>query len=209
MKKTLLFTLLIICILSTSAQSRNKYKSPSDSRFVFMTSIGAGGGICDIKIPNRTLPNRLYSIRVDQLLAYQFNPNFFMGVTLGMDFWRTTAFIPIGLNLSVNFTKKRIAPHWYMNVGYSFKWYMNSKPENATRVIQGASTGAFAESGIGLKVGLTEKAAMFILADYKMQHSSVKYSVSEPDQPDNSQYFTNREEKHHYHFVGIKIGILY
>ena len=209
MKKTLILILCLGCMLSSFAQEKTKFHDKKDSKFVFMTTIGAAGGAGSIKIPNREIQNRLFAIQVNQLLAYQFNPNFFMGVNLGIDFWRYTAFIPLTLNLSVNFTKTRVSPHWYANMGYSFKWYMNQKPELTTRVIQGAKAGPVVETGLGVNIKVSEKVSLLILATYKMQHSSIKYSIEIPDEPDNSEYFTNSEQNHHYHFGGVKFGILY
>ncbi|MBP5650574.1 MAG: hypothetical protein J6X01_05805 [Bacteroidales bacterium] len=209
MKRILIAFICLSCLFSSFAQEKNKYHDRKDSKFVFMTSINAAGGAGVIKIPNRNIPNRLFSFQVNQLLAYQFNPNFFMGVNLGIDFWQNTAFIPLCLNLSVNFTKTRISPHWFANMGYSFKWYINQKPEQTTRVIQGATPGPVVETGLGINIKVSEKVSLLILATYKMQHSSIKYSVQMPDEPDNSEYFTNAEKNHHYHFGGVKFGILY
>lgn len=209
MKKIILFVLCLALSIPAFSQDKGKYKNPKDSKFVFMTTIAYSGGAGSIKIPNRDIPNKLFDIQVGEVLAYQFNPNFFMGVSLGLDFWRYTAFVPLALNLSVNMTKTRVAPHWFLNAGYSFKWYMNQKPENNTKVIQGAKPGPFVESGLGVNFKISDKVSLLILATYKMQHSSIKYSVEEPGEPDNSEYFTNREQNHHYHFGGVKIGILY
>lgn len=209
MKKHIISIIIIACGVSLFAQEKGKYKDPGDSRFVYMTSIGAMSGAGDIELPDRTLRNRLFQINVNQLIAYQFNPKFFMGVTLGMDIWPRTAFIPIGLNLSTNFIRYRVSPHWYLNAGYAFKWYMASKPETSTKVIHGDNPGPFIESGLGIKIEISKKVSMYIMAQYKMQHSSIKYSVEEPNEPDNSEYFTNRESNHHYHFAGVKIGVLY
>lgn len=209
MKKIILIIACICLIFSSFGQEREKFHDRKDSKFVFMTTIGAAGGAGSIKIPNREIPNKLFNIQVGQLLAYQFNPNFFMGVNLGIDFWRYTAFIPLTLNLSVNFTKTKISPHWFANLGYSFKWYMNQKPELTTRVIQGAKAGPVAETGFGVNIRLNEKVAILFMATYKMQYSSIKYSVLDPNEPDNSEYFTNSEKNNFYHFGGVKIGVLY
>jgi hypothetical protein len=212
MKKIILILISFCCVFGAYAQNKNvkeNLRNPKESKFVFMTTIGAAGGAGSIKIPNREIQNRLFAIQVNQLLAYQFNPNFFMGINLGIDFWRYTAFIPLTLNLSVNFTKTRIAPHWYANMGYSFKWYMNQKPELTTKVIQGAKAGPVVETGLGVNIKVSEKVSLLILATYKMQHSSIKYSVAIPDEPDNSTFFTNQEKNHHYHFGGVKFGVLY
>ncbi len=209
MKKVILIIACICLIFSSFGQEREKFHDRKDSKFVFMTTIGAAGGAGSIKIPNREIPNKLFNIQVGQLLAYQFNPNFFMGVNLGIDFWRYTAFIPLTLNLSVNFTKTKISPHWFANLGYSFKWYMNQKPELTTRVIQGAKAGPVAETGFGVNIRLNEKVAILFMATYKMQYSSIKYSVLDPNEPDNSEYFTNSEKNNFYHFGGVKIGVLY
>ena len=212
MKKLSLIIIYICCVFGSYAQNKNdkeNIRNAKDSKFVYMTSIGVAGGAERIVLPYREIPNRLFSVQVNQLLAYQFNPYFFMGVNLGIDFWRYTAFIPLTLNLSVNFTKTRIRPHWYANMGYSFKWYMNQKPELTTRVIQGAKAGPVVETGLGINIKVSEKVSLLILATYKMQHSCIKYSVPVPNEPDNSEYFTNAEQNHHYHFGGVKFGILY
>lgn len=209
MKKTIIILLCLSCFFGSFAQERNKFKNPKESKFVFMTTLGVAGGAGNIQIPDRDIPNRLFAVQVNQLLAYQFNPYFFMGVNLGIDFWRYTAFIPLTLNLSVNFTKTKIKPHWYANMGYSFKWYMNQKPELTTRVIQGATAGPVVETGLGVNIKVSDKVSLLILATYKMQHSSIKYSILSPDEPDNSEYFTNETKNHHYHFGGVKFGILY
>ncbi len=209
MKKVILILFCFCCVLGSYAQERVKSHDAKDHKFVFMSGIGVSGGAGDFKLPNRTLRNRLFSIQVNQLLAYQFNPNFFMGVNLGIDFWRHTAFIPVTFNLSVNITKTKIAPHWYANLGYSFKWYMNQKPEHATKVIHGAKSGPVAETGFGINIKLNEKVSILLLATYRMQYSSIKYSVLNPDEPDNSEYFTNTDKNNFYHFGGVKLGILY
>ncbi len=212
MKKIITIIICLCCVFGSYAQNkdaRENVRNAKDSKFVFMTTIGVAGGVGSIKIPDREIQNRLFAIQVNQLLAYQFNPYFFMGVNLGIDFWRYTAFIPLTLNLSVNFTKTRIKPHWFANMGYSFKWYMNQKPELTTKVIQGGNPGPVVETGLGINIKVSEKVSLLILATYKMQHSCVKYSVEIPNEPDNSEYFTNAEKNHHYHFGGVKFGILY
>ena len=78
-----------------------------------------------------------------------------------------------------------------------------------TRVIQGAKAGPVAETGLGVNIRLNEKVAILFMATYKMQYSSIKYSVLDPNEPDNSEYFTNSEKNNFYHFGGVKIGVLY
>ena len=86
MKKIILIILCFCCVFGSYAQNKEKFRNAKDSKFVFMSTIGVAGGAGSIKIPNREIQNRLFSVQVNQLLAYQFNPNFFMGVNLGNSF---------------------------------------------------------------------------------------------------------------------------
>ncbi|MCK9339241.1 MAG: hypothetical protein M0P38_04540 [Bacteroidales bacterium] len=212
MKKNHCIIGLILCclLMIPSAQSQNiKTKRTKESKFVYMTSLGFNAGVGILKFENRQIDNRIMVFNVNQLLAYQFNPYVTSGIGLGVDVWKKTAFIPLTANLSINFMDHFVTPHWYVNVGYAFKWYVSSKPEVMERVIQGATPGWHLNSGFGAKIKIKDNLALMIAADYRMQNTTLKYSVSTNYDYDYSLVTTNRTVNKYYHFVGVKIGLWY
>ena len=211
MKKILIILIVALFCLSGYAQRR---ESP-DSKFIYMTSVGYATGLREITLPNdqgeelETVQNRTFDISVNQLLGYQFNPYFQMGLGAGFDFWRYTAFIPIYLNFTVNFTDTKFEPVFYLNAGYSFKWYVSSVPEKADRVVHGTKTGPMGESGIGLRININNKMSLLLAACYKVQYSDVRYTILRPNEQDFSAYSTNARKDALYHFAGIRLGFQY
>ena len=205
MKKTLI--LLVAALLCTSVYAQRR-KTP-DRKFIYMTSLGYATGVGQIELENKTVQNKNFDISVNQLLGYQFNPYFQMGLGAGFDFWRHTAFIPIYLNLTVNFTDTKIEPMFYMNTGYSFKWYVSSIPEKMDRVVHGTKSGPMGEAGIGLRINLNEKLSMVIAACYKNQYTDIRYTILQPGEQDFSAYSTNSQKNVLYHFAGVRLGIQY
>ncbi|MEG2070745.1 MAG: hypothetical protein RR034_05155 [Bacteroidales bacterium] len=208
MKNKILLLLTMTLLLGTSAQAQKKFR-PNERRFVYMSSLNFSAGVGQLKFDDRSIKNDIPTIQVDQLLAYQFNSHFFMGVGAGINVWKYTAFIPLYLNVSVNFMKTKITPHWYANMGYAFKWYVESRPEKMTKVINGAVPGPYGETGLGIHVKITDKVGILVLAHYRMLYSSVKYSTIGGNEVDFSQYATNRAKNVLYHFAGVRLGILY
>lgn len=212
MKKRLSILGLILCVMVAAlpVQSQNvKMSRSKESKFLYMTSLGFNAGVGTLKFEGRTLDNKIPVFNVNQLLAYQFNPYVTAGIGLGVDVWKKTAFIPLTANLSINFMDYMVTPHWYLNAGYAFKWYVSSKPEVMERVIQGAKTGFHLNSGIGAKIKIKDKLALLIAADYRLQHTSLQYSVTANNDYDYSLVTTNRTVSKFYHFVGVKIGLWY
>lgn len=205
MKKTLI--LLVAALLCTSVYAQRR-KTP-DRKFIYMTSLGYATGVGQIEMENKTVQNKNFDISVNQLLGYQFNPYFQMGLGAGFDFWWHTAFIPIYLNLTVNFTDTKIEPMFYMNMGYSFKWYVSSIPEKMDRVVHGTKSGPMGEAGIGLRINLNEKLSMVIAACYKNQYTDIRYTILQPGEQDFSAYSTNSQKNVLYHFAGVRLGIQY
>ena len=158
MKRTFILLIAALFLLNGYAQRR---ETP-DRKFIYMTSVGYATGLGEIHLMNddgeelKTVQNRNFNISVNQLLGYQFNPYFQMGIGAGFDFWRHTAFIPIYLNFTVNFTDTKIEPLFYLNAGYAFKWYVSSVPEKMDRVVHGTKTGPMGEAGIGMRINLYE-----------------------------------------------------
>ena len=206
MKKTLIFLTAMVLCTTLYAQRRHDM---SDRKFIYMTSIGYATGVGQITLEQQTVKNRNFDISVNQLLGYQFNSYFQLGLGAGFDFWKHTAFIPIYLNVTVNFTKTKFVPVFYANMGYSFKWYVSSTPEKMDRVIHGTIPGPMGEAGIGLRINLNEKLSLLIAACYKNQYTDIRYSILQHDEQDFSSYFTNSDKKVLYHFAGVRLGIQY
>lgn len=213
MKKYVLFVVILAYSFSANITYAQKYEHPlskMEPKFVYMTSVAILTGVGELKFDNRKLPNnKNFIFDVHQLLAYQFNPYVLAGLGVGADIWKKTAFIPIFAHVGVNFLDKPFSPHWYMNVGYGFKWYISSEPERVTKVIHAATTGLQAESGLGVRIKMNERLEFLILAHYKLQHSDIKFSTKEITEMHYPKIATNSSQKLFYHFVGLKVGVLY
>lgn len=211
MKKLILllwaFALLWLPVATAQKMMNTKHYN---SHFEYQTSLSFNAGVGQLVFANRHLDNKIPNYCIDQVLEYQFNPYVALGVDLGVNVWKQTAFIPVALHLGVNCLDYTVAPHFYLNAGYSFKWYVSSKPEKMTRVIHGAKPGWYINSGLGVKVNLKPQLSLILAADYKMQYSTLQYSVPVPDADyDYSSVTTNRSQNMFYHFVGVKVGLLY
>ena len=204
----LMVVFLFAATISLEAQTMLNTKHYR-SHFTYMTTAGFNSGVGTLHFGNRKLENKIPIFSVNQLVAYQFNPHVSLGIELGLDVWKRTAFIPLTGNLIVEFIDRKATPLWYMNAGYAFKWYVSSQPEKMTRVIHGAKPGLHLNTGIGAKVQIKEQLHLFIAADYKVQHTTLQYSVYGPMEQDYSAITTNRTEKKFYHFVGVRIGFMY
>lgn len=207
--------LLTFCLLSgifsLNAQTMQNTKHYR-SHFTYMTTAGFNSGVGTLYYNDgaRKLQNKIPMFSVNQLVAYQFNPYVSLGIELGLNVWKHTAFIPLTANLTVEFIDRVATPLWYMNAGYAFKWYVSSQPEKMTHVIHGAKPGLHLNTGLGAKIQIKERLHLFIAADYKVQHSTLQYSVVNPDElHDYSSITTNQTEKKFYHFIGLRIGFMY
>lgn len=205
---SLLFVAAMFCQIGFAQPVQRNAKR---SHFVYSTSIALLGGVGELKFENRHLPNnKNFVAGVQQLIAYQFNPYVTLGIGAGVDVWRRTAFIPLFGHITVNFlADTKIVPQWYANAGYAFKWYVTAQPEKMTKVVQANVPGVQAESGLGIKINIKEKLAITLHAHYKLQCSDIKYTVLELNEEDHSSITTNRSKNMLYHFVGLKVGLLY
>ena len=211
MKKHLVF-LTMICLLATAAVDAQTMQNTKHyrSHFAYMTTAGFNSGVGTLHYVGRKMQNKIPVFSVNQLVAYQFNPYVSLGIELGLNVWKHTAFIPLTANLTVEFIDRVATPLWYMNAGYAFKWYVSSQPEKMTHVIHGAKPGLHLNTGLGAKIQIKERLHLFIAADYKVQHSTLQYSVVNPDElHDYSSITTNQTEKKFYHFIGLRIGFMY
>ena len=202
------FVIVILFLSFYHVQAQGVFKK-EEGKFVYLSSLGFAKGVNDIHFEGRTVKNNISVISIHQVLAYQFNPYVVLGIGAGYDLYTKTGFIPLYAHLTVNFMNHKWAPFWNLNAGYSFKWYVNQKPESMTRVIHAAQTGLYGESGLRLKMKMTKKFSLLFSVNYKLQQSQIFYSVVEPDQPDISLLATNRSTLALYHFVGFKLGFLF
>lgn len=206
MKKTLIIAICLLFCFNGFTQNR---RPTPQKKFIYMTSLGYATGMGQIVLEQQTVQNRNFDFSVNQLLGYQFNPYFQMGIGAGFDFWRHTAFIPIYLNFTVNFTDTKFVPVFYANMGYSFKWYVSSVPEKMTHVVHGTSTGPMGEGGLGLRINLNERLSLLLAACYKVQYTDIRYTILQPGDQDFSAYSTNSRKDVFYHFAGVRLGIQY
>ncbi len=214
MKKHIFLIISILLLLHTAEAQRSK--GHQVSRFTFMTSAGYTNGVGPINLKDstgnlvKTINNNIPNFQIHQLLAYQFDNIFTMGIETGFDIWRRTAFIPIYLNLSVNMTNStKVTPMTFLNLGWGFKWYGQTAPESTDKVVHGTSWGPSGEFGLGMRVRFTEKLSLVIAATYKMQYSKTGFSIVQPGETDYSELYPNTYQNTFYHFAGIKIGIAY
>lgn len=208
MKKTILLILVILTFVC-SLQAQRKQQG---RRFVYMTSVGCVGGIGHVDLIDddgaafKRINNDMTAFQISQLFAYRFNPYVMLGLAAGFDIWRTTAFIPVYANLTVDFCNTRIAPLCYVNAGASGKWYIQSKPQTNDRIVHGMKWGPSCEAGLGLRIKFNDRLSLLLAACYRLQRSVIGYSY---DNEQFSEYYTNRSLPVNYHFIGAKIGIAY
>ncbi len=212
--KKILYLLFGLILLSSSAMAQ-RGKSHQTRRFTYQTSIGFATGLGKINLlyddgsTFKTIANNNINIQVEETFAYQFNNYFRLGLVTGFDFWKKTAFIPVQLHLHVNMIDRKVAPMAYLNLGYSFKWYMETTPTVMDRVIHGTKTGPSGEFGLGLNIRLTDRVGLNIAGCYKAQYSDIGYSIIPNGDPDYSALYTNRNQNVLYHFIGARVGISY
>jgi hypothetical protein len=170
---------------------------------VYQSSLSIAYGLGKINTGYDTVPNHNLSFEIQQVIAYQFNNYFFTGVGAGLDFWfcdkKVSTFIPIFANATLKFMDKKTAPFAYVNLGYAFKWQAEKKVEE--NVFYGTKAGIYFQSGIGLNLKFSEKISLLFSAYYKMQQSTVQYRESE--------LLLAETKNQLFHFVGVKIGVLY
>ena len=197
--------LLVLCfhfgIFACFAQN---IMSPKDApRFVYPTSLSLAYGVGNIYTGFDTLPNGNISCEIQQILAYQFNNYFFTGIGAGLDFWfydkKVSTFIPIFANATVKLMDKKTSPYIFANIGYAFKWQVEKRSDE--NVFYGTKHGIHFQMGLGVNVKFSEKLSLLFSAYYKMQQSAVQYRESD--------LLLAETKNQLFHFIGIKIGLLY
>ena len=198
------YALAILFLFSIQFCFGQAKKAPKDSpRFVYQSSLSLAYGLGNISTGLETTQNRNLSFEIQQIIAYQFNNYFFTGIGAGFDFWffgtKVSTFIPIFANATVKFMDKKTAPFAFANLGYAFKWQVEKKLEE--NIFYGTKAGIYFQSGVGLNLKFSEKISFLFSAYYKMQQSVVQYRENELLLVDTKNQL--------FHFVGVKIAVLY
>jgi len=198
------YGLMVFFLFSIHLCSAQGKKAPKDSpHFVYQSSLSIAYGLGKISTGSDKVANNNFSFEIQQVVAYQFNNYFFTGIGTGLDFWfcekKTSLFIPIYANATVKFIDKKTAPFLFANLGYAFKWQIEKKKEDD--IFYGTKAGVYFQSGIGLNLKFSEKLSLLLSAYYKMQQSAVQYRESE--------LLLAETKSQLFHFIGIKIAILY
>jgi hypothetical protein len=196
------FLLSAFCLSQTCfAQAKQSQKNAS--RFVYQSSLSLAYGVGNNFVEEDTIPNNNFSFEIQQILAYQFNNYFFTGIGAGLDFWfyekKVSTFIPIFANATVKFTDKKMAPFLFTNIGYAFKWQVEKKVEE--NIFYGTRAGIYFQSGLGLNIAFSERLSLLFSAYYKLQQSAIQYRESE--------LLLVETKNQLFHFIGVRIGLLY
>jgi len=203
-KKYILISLIFIINVKTIySQSPINFK---EQGVIYITSLSFHNGILNTKTPVGTFVNNISIFSIHQSIGYMFNSYVSLGMGFGFEKWRYTSFIPIYADLRISVLDKRYSPYFIINAGYSCKWYQSPSPEPEINILNGATEGIYLDGGLGMKVWFTQKNAGYIAASYKIQDSQTKYSDASNLTPEIT---TNCYIKNIYHFIGIKIGVLF
>jgi len=192
---------LLFSVTSVFAQGK---KAPIDQpHFVYQSSLSLAYGMGKISTGHEKVANSNLAFEIQQVIAYQFNNYFFTGLGAGLDFWfcdkKTSPFIPIYANATVKFMDKKTAPFLFANLGYAFKWQVVKKVEE--NIFYGTKAGIHFQTGVGLNLKFSEKISLLLSAYYKMQQSAVQFRESD--------LLLAETKNQLFHFIGVKIAVLY
>ncbi|MCL1850138.1 MAG: hypothetical protein FWF70_01830 [Bacteroidetes bacterium] len=200
----IIFVLCFLLLLGVTSCFGQQMKAPKDApHFVYPTSVALAYGIGNTFNGSDMVANGNISCEIQQVFAYQFTNYFFTGVGAGLDFWfydkKTSTFIPIFANATVKLMDKKTAPFIFTNIGYAFKWQVQNPLDED--VFYGTKAGIHFQSGLGVNLKFSEKISLLFAAYYKMQQSANKFRESDLVLAETSNQL--------FHFIGIKISILY
>ena len=207
-KNIFCFLLFASCFLHISFAQitpQQQQTARNVKRFVYQTSLSMAYGVGKnyVADDDTKLPNTNFSFEAQQLIAYQFNRYFYTGGGAGADIWLTekkiSAFIPMFLNATVKFVDWKVAPYAYVNVGYAFKWQVEKKVEDD--IFYGNRAGLYVQTGLGFNIAFSDNLSLLLSPYYKLQLSAVQYRENE--------LLLVETKMQPFHFVGIKIGLLY
>lgn len=179
-----------------------------DRGVIYISSFSFANGFNEISYAeNNTITNLNTAVSLHQVVGYQFNPYFSLGMGVGFEKWKRTSFIPLYADLRANILYGRYSPFISADFGYSSKWYESPIPDPKNLVIEGATEGLFFAGGLGLKVMFSKSAAGVISFEYKLQESSLKWS--DDLNFEFKTLTTNQETRAIYQFVGVRVGVLF
>lgn len=204
------YTILVFVIMmgfsaSMQAQQMDDFK---ERGVIYISSFSFANGFNEISYAeNTTMTNLNTAVSLHQVVGYQFNPYFSLGMGVGFEKWKRTSFIPLYADLRANLLYGRYSPFISADFGYSSKWYESPIPDPKNLVIEGATEGLFFAGGLGLKVMFSKSAAGVISFEYKLQESSLKWS--DDLNFEFKTLTTNQETRVLYQFVGVRVGVLF
>jgi hypothetical protein len=216
--------ILLLVIPSVSAQQRKTMQTRGP---MFITNVSFLQGISRLpynmkqgeegQIKNYKKTNNISLINVSQFMGFQLSPYFALGLGVGFEYWTVkNAFVPIYADLRFNMINGRIAPHAYLNLGYSNRWHIDSKPYKVSTgnsneyIIHGATSGIMGELGMGIKASIGHSSAIIITLSAKVQESAFRY-YSGYNTPSQSMkpLLVNTNSNGMYLFLGIKTGFVF
>ncbi len=204
------YTILVFVIMmgfsaNMQAQQMDDFK---ERGVIYISSFSFANGFNEISYAeNTTMTNLNTAVSLHQVVGYQFNPYFSLGMGVGFEKWKRTSFIPLYADLRANLLYGRYSPFISADFGYSSKWYESPIPDPKNLVIEGATEGLFFAGGLGLKVMFSKSAAGVISFEYKLQESSLKWS--DDLNFEFKTLTTNQETRVLYQFVGVRVGVLF
>ncbi len=212
-----LFLIVLILPLTSKAQQRNiprtKVTGPT-----YITSPVFLQGVGSIQIDERKFKSHISIAGISQFIGYQFSPYVAAGIGAGFEYWTNcnNAFTPIYADLRVNLSDELLAPHWYLNVGFANRWYIDSKPyisdkqgNSTTYLIHGDRSGIMVETGLGVKAKVSQEVSIVISGAFKLQESSVKYYEGDEALTNMKALLVNTSKHNWYMFAGIRAGIIF
>ncbi len=225
-------TILIACIvvifvaMPTSDAQNINLNSIREKGPMFVTSLGFSHGFVRIPYTPRgeetstepeILKAGLPAVSISQFMGYQFNPYLCLGIGVGFDYWTVkNAYVPIYVDFRVNMMKTKFAPVWYINLGYSNRWFISSKPYKSTTgngsdyIIHGSKSGLMGETGFGVKVNVKYSTALNVFVFAKFQESALRYyngsaALSQSMKP----ILVDTDQSCVYISLGVKAGITF
>ncbi|MEZ4827221.1 MAG: hypothetical protein R3C61_13230 [Bacteroidia bacterium] len=100
--------------------------------------------------------------------GYHFHRLLNVGLGTGLDVYSRGSVTPIYLDVHGEIVEKRIAPHYFVNVGYGNGTF----PGWNTRVFTG---GLMGHAGLGLKLNTRSRNEWFFTIGYKFQHTYMEF----------------------------------
>jgi len=223
---TLIVSVFVMVVLAAPISSAQSVKALKTRGPMFITSAAFFKSLT--RLPYNVEPGAEYAIHngkkvnfsdvaISQFLGFQFNPYLALGVGVGFEHWTNkSAFVPLYVDLRVNITDEKIAPHCYLNAGYTPRWYIDGRPYRIKTGtgplygIHGYTSGWMGEIGVGVKASVSRSSAVLITVSGKVQESALRYysGAIEPTQG-MKPLLVNTNSHSMYFFAGIKASFVF